>query len=228
VRDDDTIMSSSKDTLITVRLGAPVLWGDKPGTPNDTTFVIINNGAGTSYKIHINSKDTNGVIQKYIWNFTSTIDSSAQFVTPDSQYTKLFTSLEINQAQNVWIYGRDDDGLLRGNKFVLFADSAPQAPTVTFSISAAGGVINWRGKDGKDGNQTQYEILLKKGTTVPVEPTDIISQYNAGSNYSAATVGGFDFSYSFITQGAGEYHCQVIAKDARGTISRSTVVISAY
>jgi hypothetical protein len=221
-------MSSSKDTAILVRLAPPVLWGDKPGTPNDTTFVIINNGAGANYKIHINSKDTNGVIQKYIWNFTNTIDSSAQFVTPDSQYTKLFTSLEINQAQNIWIYGRDDDGLLRGNKFVLFADSAPPAPVVTFSISAGGGVINWRGKDVKDGNQTKYEILLKKGTTDPVEPTDIISQYNAGANYAAATVGGFDFSYSFITQGSGEYHCQVIAKDARGTISKSTVVISAY
>jgi len=215
-----------------------VLWGDTTGTPFDTVWTVINNGVPASYKIHIKSYDTNGVNFKpvrYYWQdasvaFDSTITDPAidKAKTNIDSTTWPFRSGEANKGKALWIYGRDDDGLLRGGEFVIFADSAPPAPVVTFSIGSAGGVINWRGKDAKDGNQTKYEILLKKGTIDPVEPADIISQYNAGANYSAATVGGFDFSYSFITQGTGEYHCQVIAKDARGTISKSTVVISAY
>jgi hypothetical protein len=226
VRDDDSVMSSSKDTTITVRLAPPVLWGDNP--TKDTVWTIINNGYGINYNVHINSYDTNGTIGRYYWSEAGSFDSTTATKTNDSLYSRLIGINDVNHAFPIWIYGRDDDGLVRGRQFIAFADSAPPAPVVTFSISAGGGIINWRGKDTKDGNQTQYEILLKKGTTDPVEPTNIISQYNAGSNYSAATVGGFDFSYSFITQGTGEYHCQVIAKDARGTISRSTVVISAY
>jgi hypothetical protein len=176
----------------------------------------------------IHNQDTNGTLQRFYWSEDGSFDSTTAIKTADSNRTRTFSQLELLGGIPTWVYGRDDDGLLRGGNFVVYADSAPPAPVVTFSISAGGGVINWRGKDGKDGNQTKYEILLKKGTTDPVEPTDIISQYNAGANYAAATVGGFDFSYSFITQGSGEYHCQVIAKDARGTISKSTVVISAY
>jgi len=218
-------MSSSKDTTILVRLAPPVLWGDAAAPTGDTTWVIINNGAGRPYPVHINHFDTNGTIVNYYWNEAGA--TLGRMTTTDT-IMRSFSQAEMQYPLPIWIYGRDNDSLTRGGKFIMFADSAPPAPVVTFSISSAGGVINWRGKDGKDGNQTKYEILLKKGTTDPVEPTDIISQYNAGSNYAAATVGGFDFSYSFITQGTGEYHCQVIAKDARGTISRSTVVISAY
>jgi hypothetical protein len=230
VRDDDSVMSSSKDTTILVRLAPPVLFGDKAGTPFDTIWTVTNNGTGVFYNVHVNSRDTNGTIPRYYWSEEATFDSTSVNTTKtnDSLFSRRFSAGDLVVPVNMWIYGRDDDGLLRGGKFVVFADSAPPAPVVTFSISAGGGIINWRGKDTKDGNLTQYEILLKKGTTDPVEPTNIISQYNAGSNYSAATVGGFDFSYSFITQGSGEYHCQVIAKDARGTISKSTVVISAY
>jgi hypothetical protein len=226
VRDDDTIMSSSKDTAILVRLAPPVLWGDNP--TKDTVWTIINNGYGINYKVHVNSYDTNGTINRYYWSEAGSFDSTTATKTNDSLYSRLIGINDVNHAFPIWIYGRDNDGLVRGRQFIAFADSAPPAPVVTFSISAGGGIINWRGKDAKDGNLTQYEILLKKGTTDPVEPTNIISQYNAGVNYAAATVGGFDFSYSFITQGTGEYHCQVIAKDARGTISKSTVVISAY
>jgi hypothetical protein len=202
------------------------LWGDNP--TKDTVWTVINNGYGINYNIHINSFDTNGTISRYYWSEAGSFDSVAATKTNDSLYSRLIGINDVNHAFPIWIYGRDDDGLVRGRQFIAFADSAPPTPSVTFSISAAGGLINWRGKDGKDGNQTQYEILLKKGTTDPVEPTDIISQYTAGSNYAAATVGTFDFSFSFPTQGTGEYHCQVIAKDARGTISRSTVAISAY
>jgi type II secretory pathway pseudopilin PulG len=227
-------VSSTFADTVTVRLAAPVLWGDA----QDTVWVIINNGPGFYY-VHVNSEDTNGLLDTLrtpykrmpvMWYWDDMAGWKDSTTTDSVRHQ--FIALQVNRATPWVVQAKDDDGLIRGNvtgnPFIVFADSAPPAPAVTFSIGAGGGIINWRGKDVKDGNQTKYEILLKKGTTDPVEPTDIISQYIAGSSYAAATVGGFDFSYSFITQGTGEYHCQVIAKDARGTISKSTVVIFAY
>jgi hypothetical protein len=239
-RDDDSIVSiNTKDTVVTVRLGRPVLWADKI----DTLWTVVDSGWDRSYSIHINSFDTNGVNQKpirYYWQGSgqpfdsSQADQPAIFRKTNTDtvmwpFPNLGTS---NQSRTLWIAGRDDDNLLggriSGTPFVIFADSAPPAPVVTFAINSSGGVINWRGKDAKDSNQTQYEILVKKGTTDPVEPTDVISQYKAGANYSAATIGGFDFSFSLPTQGSGEYHCLVIAKDARGSVSKSLVAVQAY
>jgi hypothetical protein len=228
--DDDTVASlSKKDTVVNVRLGAPVLWGDNPA--KDTIWVVVNNGPGVNYNVHVNSLDTNGKILQYYWSEETAFDSNSVNIhkTTDSLYTRSFSATEIRYPGfPMWIYGRDNDGLVRGRQFTVFADSAPPVPVVTFAISSSGGVINWRGKDSKDSNQTQYEVLLKKGTTDPVEPTDVISQFKAGASYSAATIGGFDFSYSLPTQGSGEYHCQVIAKDARGSVSKSLVTIQAY
>ncbi len=218
-------MSSSKGTTFTVRLAPPVLWGDS----QDTVWQVINGGPG-NYYIKPNNFDTNGTIQKFYWNASPGL-TGADSTSADSEMYN-FNSALINTGFPYYVYGRDSDGLLRGNvsgnPFVVFADSVPPTPVVAFSINASGGIINWRGKDTKDGNQTQYEILFIKATTDPVEPTNIISAYKAGANYSAATVGGFDFSYTVATQGPGEYHCQVIAKDARGSIAKSTVAIQVY
>jgi hypothetical protein len=175
---------------------------------------VINNGVGVNYKIHINSRDTNGTIQKYIWNFNSTIDSSAQFVTTDSQYTKIFTQIEMNQAQNIWIYGRDDDGLLRGGEFVFFADSAPPEPSLgSPGISGDSVQFVWQNADAKDGDSTQFQILFD--TSNP--PTTVVKPFG-----TCKKLGGL-FYYWYHPAASGIYRFKVIARDARGTTSPSQV-----
>jgi len=225
VRDNDSLMSSSKDTAITVRLAPPVLWGDKTGTPYDTTFIVINNSVGVNYKIHINSRDTNGTIQKYIWNFNNTLDSSAQFSTTDSQYTKLFTQIEMNQGQNIWIYGRDNDGLLRGGQFTFYADSVPPAPVINAVTASDSITIYFKNKDTKDGNATQYRILVHDGSEPDsTRPADIQSNWKSG--YRASDDSFYDYMFKFklpTNTPKHGYYYQVHARDARGSVTSSTM-----
>lgn len=221
VRDNDTIMSiASKDTTFTVRLAPPVLWGDNP--TKDTVWTIINNGVG-NYAIHINSRDTNGIIGKYIWNFTSALDSTTLYSTPDSQYTKLFTGNDINKSLDMWIYGRDDDGLMRGGHFVVFADSAPRPIVGTYNSAVH--QFQWSGIDAIDSLSTMYRILVKKGTQLGASDTTaqfIAKDWTAGSDpaFSYTATNPLPFTWVFTPpQGSGLYYFQIIARDKRGSIS---------
>ncbi len=215
VKDNDTIMSSSKDTTILVRLAPPVLWGDNP--TKDTVWTIINNGYGINYNVHINSYDTNGTISRYYWNEAGSFDSTTATKTNDSLYSRLIGINDVNHAFPIWIYGRDDDGLVRGRQFIAFADSVPPAPVTTIDKPTGQIRIGWIGKDVKDGNGTMFKILLKQGSA-PAS-TDVLIDFTSGTSLSPGQ-NGYDFSYTFIPSGGnGTYYYQVIAKDARGSIS---------
>ena len=209
--DDDTIASSNKDTVVTVRLGRPVLWGDIA----DTLSTVVNNGPNYYY-VHANALDTNGNIQKYYWNDgAGWIDST----TADSiQYQ--FRQSDINHFLTMNVSVRDTDGLMAKNSFQIYADSAPPAPVTT--VAKVGGQIQigWLGKDTKDGNGTLFEILLKNGSAPAL--MDTLIGFRSGTTLSPG-LDGYDFSYTFTPSGgAGTYYYQVVAKDARGSVSYNT------
>jgi hypothetical protein len=224
-RDDDSIVSTStKDTTIAVRLGRPVLSGDK----GDTLWIPIANGPGTYY-MHVNTIDTNGINSlpvNWYWNSTNTL-IGATISQVDSVPIDILQGLSpfpIGSGQARYIFARDNDSLIgkntTGNPFVVYADSAPPAPTISYSKVNGQIQIGWLGKDAKDGNGTLFEILLKKGSA-PAN-TDTLFNFKSGTTLSPG-LNGYDFSYTFgPSGGAGTYYYQVVAKDARGSISYST------
>jgi len=115
---------------------------------------------------------------------------------------------------------RDTDGLMAKNSFQIYADSAPPAPVTT--VAKVGGQIQigWLGKDTKDGNGTLFEILLKNGSAPAL--MDTLIGFRSGTTLSPG-LDGYDFSYTFTPSGgAGTYYYQVVAKDARGSVSYNT------
>jgi hypothetical protein len=212
----------AKDTVkVTVRLGRPVLWGDS----DDTTWVIVDSGSGRNYSIHINSLDTNGTIGRYYWHEEAVFDttSGSCVKTDDSTRTRLISQAEMHYPLLSWIYGRDDDGLLGGKQFVVYADSVPPAPTVTDQVAHPNVMISWSGMDAKDSAETQYKILCDKNNP----PQEVISDFKAGKEYEDG--GAFDFSFTFEpNQGSGVYYYQIIAKDARNSQNISSVALFNY
>jgi hypothetical protein len=227
-RDDDSIVSTgTKDTTISVRLGRPVLWGDK----GDTLWIPIANGPGTYY-MHVNTIDTNGINSmpvNWYWNSTNTL-TGATISQVDSVPIDILQGLSpfpIGSGQARYIFARDNDSLIGynitgiGHPFFVYADSAPSTPTISYSKVNGQIQIGWLGKDAKDGNGTLFEILLKKGSA-PAN-TDTLFNFKSGTTLSPGLY-GYDFSYTFgPSGGAGTYYYQVVAKDARGSISYSTV-----
>ena len=91
-------------------------------------------------------------------------------------------------------------------------------------------IIRWSGKDTRDGDNTLYKIVAKVGSASPSDSitiadesnTDyIISDFKPGSQYESDL--SYDFQYTYTPdQGNGIYHYRIIAKDARGSISRNS------
>ena len=226
-------MSSSKDTAITIRLAPPVLWGDN--ATKDTIWTIINNGIPASYSIHVNSYDTNGTNFKpirYYWQdasaaFDSTNTNTAidKAATDKDTANWPFRSGETNKGKALWIYARDNDQLVRGGKFIVYADSAPPAPIISHNAASSPITIYWSGKDAKDSMQTEYKVLLKDGAD-PNENADTVTNFRAGTTFSNATTDGYDFKITApLTSNTPKhiYHYEVIARDKRSTISRSVI-----
>jgi hypothetical protein len=220
-KDDDTLTSDTLKEAIVVRLAAPMLWGDARATTGDTTWVIVNNGVGTLYPVHINHYDTNGTIANYYWNETS---SSLGRMTTSDTIMRNVSASELIVPFNMWIYCRDDDSLLRGGKFVVFADSVPPAPQVSHIAGTDSITIYWSGKDAKDGDSTQYRILLKEGgePDSTATPSDLLSDWKRG--YEIDTDMGYDYKYKIKLTASNpkqKYYYQVHARDARRSVTTS-------
>jgi hypothetical protein len=180
---------------------------------------VIDSGVGRIYPIRINHFDTNGTISNYYWNEASA--SLGRMTTTDT-IMRTFGALEVNHGLNYWIYGRDDDSLLGGGKFVVFADSVPPAPQVSHIAGTDSITIYWSGKDAKDGDSTQYRILLKEGgepdSTVPA---DILSDWKRG--YKASDDSHYAYMIKFkVAHSVNNYYYQVHARDARGSVTVCT------
>ena len=122
------------------------------------------------------------------------------------------------------IYGKDNDGLMSGKQFVIVADSVPPPPEATYSDGSQ--KILWSGKDKRDGDLTQYKIVVKKGSAISEgdeNNTDyIVSDFKAGKEYESGADYEEHYSFSYTPdQGTGKYYYMVIARDARGSIRQS-------
>jgi hypothetical protein len=221
-KDDDTLTSDTLKDPVVVRLAAPVLWGDN--LTKDTIWTIINNGYGINYNAHINSYDTNGTIVQYYWSDAGSFDVNTATKTNDSIYSRFIGINDVNNGFPIWIYGRDNDSLTRGGKFVVFADSVPPAPQVSHIAGTDSITIYWSGKDAKDGDSTQYRILLKEGSEPDSTDTaDILSDWKRG--YEIDTDMGYDYKYKFkltTSSPKQKYYYQVYARDARGSVTVCT------
>jgi PKD repeat protein len=219
VRDDDTVFSVSKDTAITVRLGAPVLWGDNPA--KDTIWVKVNNDYG-NYYYKPQYADTNGTIDTFYFGLNSNINQATKS-TVDSALIPVDLN-NINKGSLRYIWVKDNDGIIRGRQITVFADSIPPAPQATYSSDGSQKIM-WSGKDAVDGDATQFKILVKKGTSIDSteenNPAYIVQDFKAGSLYTVELNSKYSFIYT-PTNGFGDYYYMVIARDARGSINRSS------
>ncbi|MDD5672587.1 MAG: hypothetical protein PHC61_00365 [Chitinivibrionales bacterium] len=211
-KDENGILSARKDSSVTVRKAAPVLWGDA----GDTLWTIINNGYA-NYYYRPDHFDTNGVIQTYYFGLTNDT-GAAIYKGPLDSASITIDNNNVNKGSIRYIFGKDDDGFLRGNKsgnvFVVFADSAPVVPSLG-SVTISGDSVKfvWQNSDFKDGDSTQFQILFD--TNNP--PTTIIK------NFGTCRKTGANFYYWYHPTAAGTYRYKVISKDARGTTSTSSV-----
>jgi hypothetical protein len=210
---------SEESFNVRVKLGAPVVWGDS----GDTLWVVVDkgySGANANYYAKVNALDTNGTVQKYYWSNNEWPDSGT--VTSVDSLLYSVTELNLNKAQKQYIYARDDDGLISGGRFVVFADSAPPIPDVFASVQGDSITIYWKGKDVKDGDQTRYMVLLHQGA----EPDssvggDVLSGFKSG--YAKDDESGYDFMYRFKIPTSSPkklYKYQVWARDSRGSVTK--------
>jgi len=119
--------------VFTVRKGAPVVRGDA----GDTVWVVVDrgfSGSSVKYFMKIHASDTNGTLQRYYWSNNPWPDSGT-VTTADS------VELDVDEANNAvyrYLHVRDDDGLIRGGRFVVFADSAPPKPSNLNAVMTTG------------------------------------------------------------------------------------------
>jgi hypothetical protein len=227
VMDEDTNWTL-RTFSVNVKLGRPVLRGGATyGYPiqwiDDSLFYVYTGGNPT---FTVDTIDSNGTIQKFFWdiygdgvNDSTNIPYWTQFV-PAGAATKIVVT------------GRDDDQLISMPfAFYMYPDAPPPATTTTTSDAVASvRKIFWTGKDVKDGNATQYKLVIKKGSassadsiTVADEsnPAYIVQDFRAGSLYDSGSP-NFDFSYTYApTGGTGVYHYRIVSKDARGSLARN-------
>jgi hypothetical protein len=138
-------------------------------------------------------------------------------------------------AQKMAVFGKDDDGNVAGDTFWLYPDAPPVAPVVVAQKVGSQEKLSWVEMDTKDNVQTLYKILLRKrigSEALPPslnETTDTLVQYKAGTLYNPGTGPNYNFNYSFTPAGgAGQYFVQVLAKDARTTVSKSVVGLFSF
>jgi hypothetical protein len=210
-RDEDGIVSAIRDFPVTIRLGAPVLWGDS----DDTLWLIVDNGYG-DYYYKPNYADTNGVIDTFYFGANSSISQATAKYRIDSAAIDINENT-VNKGTSRYIWVKDDDGLVRGGRFVVFADSAPPTPSLgSHTISHDSVKFVWENADYKDGDSTKFKILFD--TNNP--PTTVVKDFGTCKKV------GTEFYFWYHPSVSGKYRYKVIAKDARN--SESPSVVSTY
>ena len=233
VRDEDTVMSAARDTAVSVRLGGPVVWGHTPLAANDTVFVNVDrgySGSAVKYYARVRAADTNGTIQRYYWSNNPWPDSGTVTTGDSLEYTVNILTLHQGLAQ--YIHVRDDDGLVRGGRFVVFADSAPPAPTFFQNGQSGDSVVLKWGKrmDAKDGMQTRVQIVtcfgdgcMPSDSLYPSANLPTLAQLE--SKWPVENIGGITCNvvkFKASQSGAGRW--RVILVDGRGTRSPAPAV----
>ena len=212
--DEDTVVSRMIDTTITIQKGAPVLSADA----GDTLWVVVDKGVGTIYPIHINHSDPNGSIVYYYWNESG--PSLGRRTTTDT-IMRNFSAGDMVVPFDMWIYGKDDDSLVRGGKFLVFADSAPPRPASLISSSVSDSTIfKWeKVADNKDGQKTQIQIYISEGNTgEPDQPlfSEPLPTLN-DARFGEETISTLHATYTFKCPFSGLGRWRIVLQDARGS-----------
>jgi len=193
-------------------------------------FLIVDRGY-SDYYYRPKYADTNGVIDTFYFGQQENI-TLANKGKADSAVINIDEN-RINKGSTRYIWVKDDDGLVRGGRFVVFADSAPPRPTDFNGMQPVSDsvVLKWnKVQDYKDGMQTKVQILYcyNSGCT----PTDSLFPSNAlptlteiESRWGTASGGTWNVVKlkKDPTKQTGTFgRWRVILVDARGTASECT------
>ncbi|MBN1578921.1 MAG: hypothetical protein JW913_20335 [Chitinispirillaceae bacterium] len=221
--DEDTVSSDTPATAITIRKGAPELWGDTL----DTLWVVVDNGPKIEYPLQLsdNAYDTNGVNNKpvrYYINDGFPFDSNAVSAKKNSDGNFLWYVDEDRVNQNpkrVTFAVLDDDEFLRSDTFRVFADSAPVAPNPLNPVANADSVtLRWQNYDAKDGISGTHFTIYIDYASAPA-PTTILQQ-DAGSLFDWD---GSKYNFTFKPT-SPSFSWKIITSDQRDTKSSSVTM----
>jgi len=219
--DDDGLLSSAYTTVFNIHKGTPVI----SGNAGDTILVVVGQPGGT-YRLTTQASDSNGTIVRYYWDERETFDSTtltADRKTPDPWFDRVVGTNDVDRSWFIWIYALDDDGFMRGGQYLIYADGAPVAPTLTapeadaFFSSAGDPVpLEWTGFDHHDGTATEYAIMLKPSG--PDTPEDTLHGFMPATSY---TLENDVVGFTFTPETQGIYTWRVIARDMHGLVTTS-------
>ncbi|KMQ49394.1 Glycoprotein gp2 [Chitinispirillum alkaliphilum] len=230
VMDNHGLVSEIEQFEFNVRLGRPVVWGNTPDGDQDTIFVVVDNGltrTGVKYYAKVNAYD-NGTIERYYWANTKWPDTNT-VTTVDSLEWNV-DQARINNGVPQYIHVRDNDGLVAGKKFVIVADSAPPVPSVTSDAVDEGRKLSWSGMDVIDSLDTEYRILIKKGSQLTESDTTeqyIVQDWRRGGDFEFDGQKPSPFSFTFVPEdcesGTCTYYYRIMARDRHGSVSKSAL-----
>lgn len=215
--DDDGIAAASRDTTLFVHLGAPTIGGDH----GDTLWVkVVDKGPG-NYYYKPKYADSNGTIQKFYFGLSNNLASATESTVDSS--TIPIDENDINIVAGIrYIWVKDDDGLVRGGRFLIYADSAPPQPEPIEPVNASSDTGNvtfkWKGFDVHDKAETLFRVMYYKGTMSPAPVNDMNFIKGTGLAFNSADT---SFSYTGKSLPAGTLNWFVIAKDINGMESVS-------
>lgn len=225
VMDNDSIWTT-KTLNIQVNMGRPILrgktfgdsiqWVKGNGIALDTMFYVLT-GANTT--MQIDTADSNGQCRVFFWDFYS--DGSINSITTTPTTTNGFAP---NSANPLRVYCKNDDSLTsQPFACIVYPDAPPLVPTLHDAETIDSVTIYWKNKDVHDGDLTQYRVLVHNGATPDSTISqDIISNWKSG--YRVSDIGQYDYMFRFKVAHSGTaYDYQVMAKDARGSITPSII-----
>ncbi len=219
--DNDSLLTITTKQ-VTVHLGIPRIWN-----PGGETLFVVTPAVGGNINIPISSYDTNGTLKNYFWKFNAPFDTSSATQTgTDSIYRNYnIVAPLVNSGFQMAVFGKDDDGNVSGDTMWLYPDAPPPAPVINAVTASDSITIYFKNKDAKDGNATQYQILVHDGSEPDSTlPADIQSNWKSG--YRVSDDSFYDYMFKFklpANTPKHGYYYQVHARDARGSVTSSTI-----
>ncbi len=174
---------------------------------------------GGDTHVMVDTSDSNGYITDFEWD---------RRINGDVDYTstipQLYRYFEPNEADSIAVRGKDDDGIWsEWVKFCVYPDAPPPAPTVYAIAPTADSIsIYWKNKDVKDGDLTEYRVLVHQGAEPDSTVTgDIVSDWKSGYRIDTTEGYGYFFRFKTLTPSMPKvtYFYQVHARDARGSVN---------
>jgi len=183
----------------------------------------VDRGTGTSvnYGIKVHAEDTNGTVDTVYWSSDATFNLGTA-IRDDSILTRTIDDVHVQNVIRYWIYARDDDGLLRGQRFIVYCDSAPPRPSNFNGMQPVADsiVLKWdKRQDYKDGMQTKVQVLTCYGNDCT--PTDSLFPSNALPTLT-------EIEYRWGTASGGTWNVVKLKKDPTkqtGTFGRWRVIL---